>query len=190
MNKLSKKEIEFLQHSNYIENEFSKKALEDAKKAWEFAKENKNNFSLEYILEIHNKLLYRLNLNIAGKLRDCAVRIGGRKEIAYFSPEDEMIFYKYVGGRRISKPKKGELTRKINDWVKVYETEKEKINYEKIKSLHIKFEQLHPFRDGNGRTGRILMNIQMINATLPLRIIHEGKEQQEYYKWFKKDGEK
>jgi len=185
MNKLTKKEIEFLQHSNYIENEFSKKAFEDSKKAWEFALTNKNNFSLEYILGIHHKLLYRLNPKIAGKLRNCAVRIGGRKEITYFSFEDEIILYKYVGGREIPKPKKGELIEKIENWVRIYETEKEKIDYNKIKDLHIKFEQMHPFRDGNGRTGRILMNVQMINADLPLVIIHEGEEQQEYYKWFK-----
>ena len=53
MKRLTEKEIEFLQHSNYIENEYGGKALKDAKKAWRFAVENKNNFSLEYILEIN-----------------------------------------------------------------------------------------------------------------------------------------
>ena len=59
-------------------------------------------------------------------------------------------------------------------------------NVEEIIKSHIVFEQMHPFADGNGRTGRILMNIQMLNQEYPLLIIHEGKEQQEYYKWFNK----
>ncbi len=54
-----------------------------------------------------------------------------------------------------------------------------------IKNSHIFFEKLHPFEDGNGRTGRILMNLQKLNEELPLLIIHEGEEQMEYYKWFK-----
>lgn len=185
MKRLTEKEIEFLQHSNYIENEHSKKALEDAKKAWRFAVENKNNFSLEYILEIHNQLLRGLNPKIAGKLRDCAVRIGGGKEIVYSSREEDLILYKYFDDKKLPKPEEGELIKKINNWVENYNSTKEKINYEEIKNFHIDFENLHPFRDGNGRTGRILMNIQMISSNLPLLIIHQGEEQQEYYKWFK-----
>jgi len=51
--------------------------------------------------------------------------------------------------------------------------------------FYIEFEEIHPFEDGNGRTGRILMNLQRIKLGLSLLIIHEGKEQMEYYKWFK-----
>ena len=185
MKRLTEKEIEFLQHSNYIENEQGKRALEDAKKAWRFAKENKNNFSLEYILEIHHQLLRRLNGKIAGKLRDCIIRIGAKREIAYYSKEEDLILYRYFGGKKIPKPEEGELIKKINNWIENYNSKKEKINYEEIKNFHIDFENLHPFRDGNGRTGRILMNIQMISSNLPLLIIHQGEEQQEYYKWFK-----
>ncbi|NCN51627.1 Fic family protein, partial [archaeon] len=75
--------------------------------------------------------------------------------------------------------------KKINNWIENYNSKKEEINYEKIKRLHIDFEHIHPFRDGNGRTGRILMNIQLINSNLPLKIIHQGEEQQKYYGWFK-----
>jgi len=37
---------------------------------------------------------------------------------------------------------------------------------------------------GNGRVGRILYNIHRLLLGLPIHVIHEGKEQKEYYTWF------
>jgi len=35
---------------------------------------------------------------------------------------------------------------------------------EKIADLHVLFERVHPFSDGNGRTGRLIMNLELIKA--------------------------
>ncbi len=51
------------------------------------------------------------------------------------------------------------------------------------KHWHIKYEHIHPFIDGNGRTGRIFYNWQRLRLGLPIHIIWE-KDKQEYYKWF------
>ena len=162
MNKLTIEEIEFLKESNYIEREYSEEALEDAKKAWIWAKEQRGNISIKFILGIHKRLMKRLNPKIAGKIREVDVWVGGRK---CFS--SDII--------------KEELKMLCNPGLYPYY-----LGEEWIKRWHIQFEYIHPHEDGNGRTGRILMNIQRLKLGLPILIIHEGDEQWEYYKWFKK----
>lgn len=52
------------------------------------------------------------------------------------------------------------------------------------KRHHIRYEQIHPFIDGNGRTGRIFINWQRLKAGLPILVIKES-EKAKYYSWFK-----
>lgn len=42
---------------------------------------------------------------------------------------------------------------------------------EAVALLHLKFESIHPFVDGNGRTGRLLLNFELMkNGLLPINI--------------------
>lgn len=166
---LTKEEIEFLIESNAIEGEYRNIALGDAKDAWNYATSLKfkspYNMSINQMLKIHKILMKRISPNIAGKLRKQPVFVGSNSKGIR-----ECIDYKKI---------LSELMMLFNAGLNPYY-----LGEEQIKNFHIKFEEIHPFLDGNGRTGRIIMNIQRLKLGLPLLIIHTGKEQQEYYKWF------
>lgn len=46
--------------------------------------------------------------------------------------------------------------------------------------FHVKFENIHPFADGNGRTGRLVMNYILLLHYHPPVIIHE-EDRKDYY---------
>ena len=154
---------EFLEESNLIEREYSMDALTDALKAWEYAYENRGNITVKYILEIHRLLAKNLRPDIAGKVRDCSVMIG--YHIKKKKPEEELLL-------------------ELREWIENCIPKGKKATEKEVQKWHVKFEAIHPHEDFNGRTGRILWQIQRINNGLPIKIIYE-KEKYSYYKWFK-----
>jgi len=45
---------------------------------------------------------------------------------------------------------------------------------ERLAALHARFEQVHPFLDGNGRAGRLVLNLLLVRLGYPPAIIYKG----------------
>lgn len=67
----------------------------------------------------------------------------------------------------------------IADLMRQVENKKENI-VALLASTHAKFEQIHPFSDGNGRVGRLLMNAMLLEANFAPAVILQQQKQLYY----------
>ena len=67
---------------------------------------------------------------------------------------------------------------------------KQNISFDDILDFHVKFERIHPFQDGNGRTGRIIMFKECLKYNIVPFIIEDNLKMF-YYRGLKEwDNEK
>lgn len=110
----------------------------------------------ETATEIHRRILFFDEEN-AGKIRKVPVHVGDKQ-----MPEGEVI-------------KEG--------LKKLFQTDREDL-FSQMALTHLRFENLHPFIDGNGRVGRMIMNLQlMATGFLPVNIKYN--EAAKYYRCFR-----
>src|SRR3989344_3075621 len=64
----------------------------------------------------------------------------------------------------------------MSNLIKWYDKNKDKIHPIKLVAIfHGKFEQIHPFEDGNGRVGRFLINVILVKNKYPPLIIRKSQ---------------
>lgn len=75
------------------------------------------------------------------------------------------------------------IERRIEELLAEYSSDLESYFVDKIAKFHLEFETIHPFNDGNGRIGRVLMNLQLQKLGFP-GVIIRNKEKDDYYDTF------
>ena len=75
-----------------------------------------------------------------------------------------------VGGSETTKP--AEVAAAIKALLKEYNS-KSKITFDDILDFHVRFETIHPFQDGNGRVGRLIMFKECLKHNIVPFIITE-----------------
>lgn len=119
--------------------------------------------SAETITLLHQMLLGGISDKYAGRLRQAGeyVRVG-----RHIAPAPESV-------ERL-------ILELINDFARSPET----YFLESIAEFHLRFESIHPFCDGNGRMGRVLINRQLSELGYPPVIIRSKGRERDYYPLF------
>ena len=102
--------------------------------------------------DIHSLVLRGVDHRNAGRWRDRNVFISGAKHTPpdiMQVPEKMEEFFDWCAG---------EAARKLS-------------TIERAARIHADFVNIHPFIDGNGRTARLIMNLELIKAGFPLAIL-------------------
>lgn len=134
-------------------------------KAITFIRTEKDHLSLELIKKIH-RIVFKNSKTFGGKLRkkgeEVIVMDGNRTVVHEGAPQARI----------------NHLLRELITW---YNENKSRYPALVLGAVvHNQFENIHPFRDGNGRVGRILLNNILIKHNLPPLNIN-FKNRLEYY---------
>jgi Fic family protein len=122
-------------------------------------------FSISLLLKWHKDVFGETKTDIAGRFRDYLVRVD-----SHLAPDWQDV---------------NKLMRDLTDF---YGKSSHMNSVELAARMHYKFEKIHPFGDGNGRVGRLLMNYILWWNKYPMLII-EYKKRRSYYRALQKDEE-
>ena len=89
---------------------------------------------------------------------------------SWFKVGDYKMLENEVGGSETTKPV--EVAGAIKSLLKEYNS-KIKITFDDILDFHVRFESIHPFQDGNGRVGRLIMFKECLKHNIVPFIITE-----------------
>lgn len=150
-----------------VSKDYSLREVFEAKnlaRVYEFIKTKKESIVLnqETILLLHGLLIGGIDDSIAGRFR---------KQ------------YEYVRVGKHVAPAPEHVVRMVEVLIDEYKSNHDANVFTKIAQFHLQFETIHPFCDGNGRIGRVLINLQLQEFGYP-NIIIRDKEKQVYYKTF------
>lgn len=134
--------------------------------------ETSNHFRcIDQVIESAN---YRLSESLMKQLHAILKTGTSDSRKAWFSVGDYKRFENEVGGNPTTKP--ADVSKEIKNLLKSYNRHKAK-TLQEIIAFHYDFEKIHPFQDGNGRIGRLIMFKECLrNRLTPFIIDDDLKE--------------
>ncbi len=119
--------------------------------------------TVENLELLHQMLLGGINDDYAGRIR----RIGEYVRVGWhIAPPPEQV-----------RPL-------LESLIHQYNSDSNPYFLEKIAEFHLQFETIHPFCDGNGRMGRLIINLQFAALGYPPVIIQNKGKKEDYYPIF------
>lgn len=94
-------------------------------------------------------------------------------ELAWFSVGDYKQRPNVVGGRATTKPK--DVASQMKELLTSYQANPD-ITIQDIIAFHANFERIHPFQDGNGRVGRLIVLKECLRWNIVPFIIEDAKK--------------
>ncbi len=164
---LTLKETEDILFRDSIKNDHDVREIYEAKNLARITKSllDRPNESLTvaFLLDFHGSLLTGIRDDWAGRFRSGRewVRVGSHVGA---NPD-------FVAGF-------------MSELVADYNKQDNRYFLDKIAWFHAEFETIHPFNDGNGRLGRVLINQQLMQLGLPPVIIQNKSKRTSYYPAF------
>jgi Fic family protein len=134
--------------------------------------ETVNHFAcFDYMLESADK---KLSEDMIKEFHRLLKRGTSQERIDWFRVGDYKAKPNMVGDRLTTPP--GKVAPEIRKLLSEYSS-KIPASFEDIIDFHYRFETIHPFQDGNGRVGRIIMFKECLkNETMPFIIDHQHKQ--------------
>jgi len=165
--KLNQKEVKDLLE----EDKWPNKSKEDIAEAYgvdeaiAFIRRTKEHISIELIKKIH-KIVFKNSKPFAGKIRTKG------EEVVVIDNRGNVV---HEGAPQ---PRINHLLKELMQWYNTNKTKYPSLILGAV--IHNQFENIHPFKDGNGRVGRIVLNNILLKHGLP-PINIDFKNRAEYY---------
>jgi Fic family protein len=126
---------------------------------------DKHQLNVNLILALHKSLLFNTEDKFAGRFR---------------SAKEWVRVENHLGANPQF------VSALMQELVDNYNQNQDSYFLDNIAHFHAEFETIHPFVDGNGRMGRVLINLQLTNAGFPPIIIQNKNKHTDYYSLFTK----
>lgn len=157
---------------NILNNTYDFKSIVDNNKKREVNETINHQNAFKYIFEVLDK-----DIDIISIIKALHQIIGSNTIVGagnYKEPENYLV---NSAGLEIYFTKPSDVETRMLELKNKYENDWQNLTvFERAVNLHMAITNIHPFKDGNGRTARLIMNYELIKNNYPPVLINESQK--------------